>query len=88
MAEEAAHDPTSYIQHHLTFFTRPISEAGGFWAVNWDTVVTSAILGVFALGFLWRITRKATPGVPSKTQAFVELSVEFVKTAASGRRAG
>jgi len=31
-----------------------------------------------ALGFLWLVTRKATPGVPSKTQAFVELMVEFV----------
>jgi F-type H+-transporting ATPase subunit a len=36
------------------------------------------ILGVLAFGFLWLITRKATSGVPSKTQAFVEYSVQFV----------
>jgi F-type H+-transporting ATPase subunit a len=84
MAEEAALDATSYIQHHLTFFTKPVNDAGGFWSVNWDTVVTSAILGVFALGFLWWITRKAKAGVPSKTQAFVELVIEFVNEQVKG----
>jgi F-type H+-transporting ATPase subunit a len=84
MAEEAALDATSYIQHHLTFFTKPVNATGGFWSVNWDTVVTSAILGVFALGFLWWITRKARSGVPSKTQAFVELVIEFVNDQVKG----
>ncbi len=46
--------------------------------VNVDTVVTSLILGFIGLGFLWLVTRKATSGVPSKTQAFVELAVGFV----------
>jgi F-type H+-transporting ATPase subunit a len=30
------------------------------------------------LGFIWLVTRKATSGVPSKTQAFVELTIGFV----------
>jgi F-type H+-transporting ATPase subunit a len=77
-AEEHQLDATTYIQHHLTFFTKPIRESGGFWTINYDTIVTSVILGVFVLGFLWLVTRKATSGVPSKTQAFVELSVDFV----------
>ena len=36
--------PTDYIQHHLTFLTHPIGE-GGFWTVNLDTLITTAVLG-------------------------------------------
>lgn len=78
MAAEHELDATSYIQHHLTFFAEPVSEQGGFWTLHYDTIVTSAILGVLVLGFLWLVIRKATSGVPSKTQAFVELAIEFV----------
>src|SRR6266853_1639616 len=77
-AEEHALDPTSYIQHHLTFLAEPVRESGGFWTLHYDTIITSLILGVVVFGFLWLITRKASSGVPSKTQAFVELSVQFV----------
>src|SRR5438093_8083081 len=78
MAAEHELDATSYIQHHLTFFAEPVSEQGGFWTIHYDTIVTSLVLGLLVLGFLWLITRKATPDVPSKTQAFVELLVQFV----------
>jgi F-type H+-transporting ATPase subunit a len=78
MAAEHELDATSYIQHHLTFLAHPVSEQGGFWTVHFDTIITSLILGVLVLGFLWLVVRKATPGVPSKTQAFVELAIEFV----------
>jgi len=78
MAAEHPLDATSYIQHHLTFLAKPVGESGGFWTIHYDTVITSVILGVLVLGFLWLVTRKATSGVPSKTQAFVELSVDFV----------
>ena len=69
--------PSEYIQHHLTFLQKPVGE-GSFWMINVDTIVTSLILGFIGLGFLWLVTRKATSGVPSKTQAFVELAVGFV----------
>ena len=75
--------PTEYIQHHLTFFARPIGE-GGFWTVNIDTVATTLLLGVLAFGFLWLVIRKSTSGVPSRTQAFVELLVEFVNDQVKG----
>ena len=78
MAAEQQLDATTYIQHHLTFFAEPVRESGGFWTIHYDTVITSVLLGVLVLGFLWLVTRKATSGVPSKTQAFVELSVQFV----------
>lgn len=78
MAAETELDATSYIQHHLTFLARPVAEQGGFWTIHYDTIITSAVVGVLVLGFVWLVTRKATSGVPSKTQAFVELTVEFV----------
>jgi F-type H+-transporting ATPase subunit a len=83
VAAESELSPTGYIQHHLTFLTKA-SEAGGFWSVNVDTVVTSAILGVIAFGFLWLVARKVTSGVPSKTQAFVELLLDFVNEQVKG----
>ena len=78
MAAEQELDATSYIQHHLTFLAQPVAEQGGFWTIHYDTIITSIIVGVLVLGFIWLVTRKATSGVPSKTQAFVELTVEFV----------
>src|SRR5882672_2687875 len=69
--------PTEYIQHHLTFLTHPAGE-GGFWTVNVDTLLTTIVVGVLTFGFMWLVTRKATQGVPSKTQAFVELAIDFV----------
>ena len=75
--------PTSYIQHHLTFLAKPVGE-GDFWTLHVDTFVTTLILGVVCFGFLWLVTRKASAGVPSKTQAFVELCVEFVNNQVKG----
>jgi F-type H+-transporting ATPase subunit a len=70
-------DPTGYIQHHLTFFTKQIGD-GGFWTLNVDSLIMSVLLGVVGLGFIWWVVRGATPGVPSKRQAFVELLFEFI----------
>ena len=72
--------PTEYIQHHLTFLTHPVAESGGgFWAINVDTLLTTIVLGLLSFGFMWLVTRKATAGVPSRTQAFVELAIDFVR---------
>jgi F-type H+-transporting ATPase subunit a len=70
--------PSEYIQHHLTFLTKPAGSVGGFWSVNVDTMVMSVLLGIVGLGLIWLVTRKATSGLPSKTQAFVELAIGFV----------
>jgi F-type H+-transporting ATPase subunit a len=69
--------PTDYIQHHLSFLTQPV-KAGEFWAINVDTMLTTIVVGAVAFGFLWLVTRKASNGVPSRTQAFVELAIDFV----------
>ena len=83
MAAETEFNPTEYIQHHLTFLNRPVGE-GDFWTLNIDSLVTAAVLGVLALGFLWWVVRGATAGVPSKRQAFVELAFEFVDEQVKG----
>jgi F-type H+-transporting ATPase subunit a len=75
--------PTEYIQHHLTFMVKQVGDTS-FWSVNTDTVVTSIILGVIGLGFMWLVTRNATAGVPSKKQAFVELCINFVNDQVKG----
>src|SRR5678816_552584 len=75
--------PSEYIQHHLTFMVKQVGNTS-FWSINFDTIVMSIILGVIGFGFLWLVTRKATPGVPSKTQAFVELCINFVNDQVKG----
>ncbi len=84
MAAESELSPTSYIQHHLTFLARPVGEGGAFWTLHWDTLITTIIVGGLVFGFLWLVTRKATMGVPSKKQAFVELCVGFVNDQVKG----
>src|SRR5204863_266812 len=65
MAEETALNPTEYIQHHLTFLASPVADGGGFWVLQWDTLITTLALGALTLGVMWIITRKATSGPPS-----------------------
>jgi F-type H+-transporting ATPase subunit a len=75
--------PSEYIEHHLTFFQKPLGE-GGFWALNVDSLLTSVLLGVIGLGFLWWVVRGATSGVPGKRQAFVELLFDFIDEQVKG----
>ncbi len=76
--------PSEYIQHHLTFFTKPVGDGGGFWSINVDSVITSVLLGVLGLGFLWWVVRGATSSVPNKRQAFVELLFDFIDEQVKG----
>jgi F-type H+-transporting ATPase subunit a len=75
--------PSEYIQHHLTFFQKPVGE-GGFWSINVDSLITAVLLGVIGLGFLWWVVRGATSGVPGKRQAFVELLFDFIDDQVKG----
>ena len=69
--------PSEYIQHHLSFNTHSVGN-GSFWTLNVDSLVMSIFLGVLVMGLVWLVARKATSGVPSKGQAFVELIFGFV----------
>lgn len=74
---EQALTPSSYIQHHLSFNTHSVGE-GSFWTLNVDSLVMSIVLGLLVMGLVWLVARKATSGVPSKGQAFVELVFGFI----------
>ena len=69
MAAGSEFSATAYISHHLTHLKGTLF--GG--AVHVDTLVTSLLLGVVGLWLLHSAARKATPGVPGKWQAAVEL---------------
>jgi F-type H+-transporting ATPase subunit a len=75
--------PTSYIAHHLSFRKVSLGDSP-FWTLHIDTLVTSALLGIVAFGFLWFVVRGATASVPGKRQAFVELAVDFVDDQVKG----
>jgi len=77
MRIEAPMGLSEYITHHLGNLTVSVGE-GGFWTVQVDTLAVSLIFGVVIAAWLWAYARRATSGVPSRGQAFVELLVEFV----------
>jgi F-type H+-transporting ATPase subunit a len=83
MAAGKALTPSDYIQHHLTFLSKPVGD-GGFWMLNVDSLVTSVVLGCVGLGLIWWVIKGATSGVPNRRQAFVELLIQFVDDQVKG----
>ena len=83
MAAEQELSATGYIQHHLSFNVESVGN-GAFWALNVDTLIIGAILGIVATGLMWWVVRGATAGVPNKRQAFVELLFGFVDDQVKG----
>ena len=90
MASEQA--SSEYISHHLTNWTygylpgegwkvaHTAEEAGqmGFNAIHLDSMLWSIGLGILFCAVFWMVAKKVTSGVPGKTQAAVEMIVEFV----------
>lgn len=88
-AEQTSSD---YIAHHLTNWTygyhpeqgwkvaHTAQEAAemGFKAIHLDSMLWSIGLGIFFCALFLSVGRKATSGVPTKLQAFIEMIVEFV----------
>jgi F-type H+-transporting ATPase subunit a len=83
MAAATELTPSQYIQHHLTFLTKPVGD-GGFWSINVDSLAVSILLGVVGVGFIWWVVRGASAGVPTRRQAMVELLIDFVDSQAKG----
>jgi F-type H+-transporting ATPase subunit a len=73
-AEHAAPSATDYINHHMTH----LKVGEGFWAWHVDTLVMSAVLALVVMFVFWRAARQASPGVPGKFLAFIEIVYEFV----------
>ena len=70
--------PSEYIAHHLSFNAHPVLGNSSFWTLHYDTLITSIVLGLLVMGLVWLVARKASAGVPTKGQAFVELIFSFV----------
>jgi F-type H+-transporting ATPase subunit a len=86
MAAEG-HAPTSgeYIVHHLQHLQNQKPAAiVDFSVFNFDSIFYALTLGVIGCWLLWRAARKATPGVPGRFQAAVEILVEMVDAQAKG----
>ncbi len=96
MAE--AHTSGEYIKHHLqnlTFGQHPDgtwgvahsteeAKAMGFWAINLDSMGFAIVLGLLFLLLFRSAAKKATTGVPSGLQNFVEWVVEFIDNSVRG----
>src|SRR5512133_514025 len=74
---------TRYIQHHLSFKAESVGDVS-YWTRYVASLVTGLILGVVATLLMWLVTRAATPGVPTKRQAFIELLFGFVDDQVKG----
>jgi F-type H+-transporting ATPase subunit a len=92
------HSSGEYIKHHLqnlTYGQHPDGTWGiahsadeavamGFWAINVDSMLVSIVLGALFL-FIFRLAaKKATFGVPTGLQNFVEWIVEFIDGSVRG----
>jgi F-type H+-transporting ATPase subunit a len=87
MAAAAGHAPTAgeYIVHHLQHLqNRKQTAVVDFSVFNIDSIFYAVVLGVLTCWLLWRAARKATPGVPGRFQAAVEILVEMVENQAKG----
>ncbi len=96
MAE--AHTSGEYIKHHLqnlTYGQHPDGTWGvahsaaeakemGFWAINLDSMGFAIVLGLLFLLMFRAAAKKATTGVPSGLQNFVEWVVEFIDGSVRG----
>lgn len=87
-----------YIKHHLqnlTYGQLPDGNWGiahsaeqakemGFWAINLDTTIIAFLLGSIFLFFFARAAQKASAGIPTGLQNFVEWVVDFVDNSVRG----
>ena len=93
-----AHTSSEYIKHHLQNLTygqhadgtwgvahsAAEAKAMGFWAINLDSMSFAIGLGLLFLFVFRMAAKKATTGVPSGLQNFVEMVIEFIDTSVRG----
>ena len=86
LAHHAASEPltpTAYIAEHL----QNLNSVGGkqaaiidFSVFNFDTIFWTSLMGVLTVVLLLIAARRASPGVPGRFQALIEMLVEMVET--------
>lgn len=67
-----------YIEHHLVNHTTKLVEENSFWTMNTDSVFYTILLAVLYIWFFRRVAKKASAGVPSKTQNLLEMVIGFI----------
>ena len=91
-----------YIKHHLTNLTFGQKADGswgiahgadeikemGFWAVNLDSMIFSAGLGLVFIWLFHRAARRASTDAPTGWQNFVEMIIEFIDSSVRGSFSG
>ena len=83
---ETGHSAGEYIAHHLQHLTVCKKDGawvwnechGNFWALNVDSMFFAVLLGGLLVWFFSRVARKASIGQPTRTQALIEVIVDFV----------
>jgi F-type H+-transporting ATPase subunit a len=84
MSAEGTLTTTGYIEHHLTNLvvcadsSKIDGVCKGFWSLHLDTFLVSGILGLLVFGLMAKVASKATSGIPSGLQNFVEMVVGLV----------
>ncbi len=81
-----------YIKHHLQSLTSlsDVSKGQGlrniadFSVVNLDSLFIAAFLAILGSLAMWYVARKATPGVPGRFQAAIEILFEFIDNLCKG----
>lgn len=91
-----------YIKHHLTNLTfgnhpehgwtfahgAEQAKEMGFWAIHVDSMLWSIGLAAFFSFYFYKVAQKASAGVPSGLQNFVEMLVDFVNDSVRGSFSG
>ncbi len=82
---DAAPSAGEYIIHHLTHNQNHHQHGpADFTVINYDSLFFSIALGIVVCWLLYRAAKKATPGVPGRFQAAIEILVEMVEGQARG----
>ena len=88
MASEGGKTSSEYIQHHLQNLQVCPTDGGWVWndcagnflGINVDSTVFAVFLGIGLSWLFYRVAKNASVKNPSKTQAAIELIVDFVDT--------
>jgi F-type H+-transporting ATPase subunit a len=60
----------------------------GFWSINVDTMFMSLLLGGLMMWFFRRVATSISSGVPTPTQNFAEMIIEFINDTVRGSFSG
>ncbi len=60
----------------------------GFWSINVDTMFMSILLGTLMMWFFRSVAKKVSAGIPTATQNFAEMIIDFIDDTVRGSFSG